>query len=126
MIVPKRRVIFYFILLSSTAWVYLATYYLFTERGSEPDVTVNDDRLTLDNLQGPVDNSKESNPLVLAVYDKTPDRNPNKPGEWGQGVSLNFLEKKQEEAGYALHAFNKVASDKVSVQRNLVDVRNAK
>ncbi|XP_048579624.1 polypeptide N-acetylgalactosaminyltransferase 13 isoform X2 [Nematostella vectensis] len=124
MIIPRRRVLFYLILLTSTAWIYLATYYLFTGKGNEADVTA-DNRLTLLEIrQGPVNNLEEN--YVLAMYDRTPHRNPNKPGEMGQAVTLNFMEKKNEEAGYAMHAFNLAASDKVSIQRNLVDVRNSK
>jgi len=62
----------------------------------------------------------------ILMYDVTPNRNPQKPGEWGVAVSLNFLEKKREEQGFKDHAFNRVASDKISVERSLPDMRNSK
>ena len=107
MIIPKRRVVLYLVLLSTSLWIYLATYSLFSA-GADPEVRENGEQ------------------FVLAMYDKTPDRNPDKPGEWGAAVSLNFIEKRGEAEGFKEHAFNRVASDKVSLQRNLVDVRNSK
>lgn len=62
----------------------------------------------------------------ILMYDVTPNGNPQKPGEWGVAVSLNFLEKKREEQGFKDHAFNRVASDKISVERSLPDMRNSK
>lgn len=124
MIIPKRRVIFYTILLSSVAWLYLASYYLFTidaTSSRDYDNLARSGHFTQRYL-----NAKTLNVSVLANYDNTPDRNPDKPGEWGAGVTLNFLEKKQEKKGYDGYAFNRVASDKISLQRNLVDVRNSK
>lgn len=110
MIIPKRRLVFYFIVLSSSLWIYFATYYVFTSS----------DKKKFDFIQ----DSDEQ--YVFATYDKSPDRNPEKPGEWGAAVSLNFIEKRLEDQGYKEHAFNRVASDKVSLERNLLDVRNKK
>ena len=109
MIIPKRRVVFFVVVITSSLWIYLATYLIFTgELLADPYV--------------PGDGAIYN----LVMYDKTPDRNSDKPGEWGAGVSLNFLEKKREEQGFSDHAFNRVASDKISVERNLPDVRNSK
>lgn len=125
MILPKRRIIFYGILLSTITWLYLASYYLFTidtSQANEYDNLEHIGHLTQVSLR----NAKTLNISMLANYDLTPDRNPDKPGEWGAGVTLNFIEKKQEKKGYEGYAFNKVASDKISLERNLVDVRNSK
>lgn len=108
MIIPKRRVLFFFVVITSSVWIYLATYFIFsTEILPDPY------------LPG------DSTIYNLLMYDNTPDRNPDKPGEWGAAVSLNFLEKKREERGFSDHAFNRVASDKISLERNLPDVRNS-
>ena len=110
MIIPKRRIVFYFIVITSSVWIYLAAYYIFSNEVLA-DGDIADDDETIYNL---------------LMYDKTPDRNPKKPGEWGAAVSLNFLEKKREQHGFNDHAFNLVASDKISLERNLPDVRNYK
>ena len=111
MIIPKRRIVFYFVVITSSVWIYLATYHIFSNELSAGADTSNDD----DGIM-----------YSLLMYDRTPDRNPDKPGEWGAAVSLNFLEKKREEKGFSDHAFNRVASDKISLERNLPDVRNYK
>lgn len=118
MIVPKRRVVFYFVVVTTMAWIYLASYYMFSG-----NIETSEKYLVLkSDLNSPQDDMR----LAFASYDKTPDRNPDKPGEQGGGVTLNFLEKRQEGEGYKEHAFNRVASDKISVQRNLLDYRNSK
>lgn len=94
---------FYFVVVTSSLWIYLAAYFF---------ATFEDHHNSADDY--------------LVMYDNTPDRNPDKPGEWGAGVSLNFLEKKREEQGFSDHAFNRVVSDKISLERNLLDVRNSK
>lgn len=109
MIIPKRRIVFYFVVITSSVWIYLATYFIFSNK-----------------LEAEVSNAGDVTIYKLIMYDKTPDRNPDKPGEWGAGVTLNFLEKKREEQGFSDHAFNRVVSDKISLERNLPDVRNAK
>ena len=118
MIVPKRRLVFYFIILTSTVWIYLATYYMFAGNMQ----TTNENLEQLESDKTPQNEVK----FTLAGYDVSPDRNPDKPGEWGAGVTLNFLEKRQESEGYKEHAFNRIVSDKISVQRNLLDNRNSK
>lgn len=126
MIIPKRRIVFYFILLTSVAWVYLATYYLFNSaRGSELDILARSNGFSKENNYAGLENTSNEG-YVYATYDKTPDRNPDKPGEWGAGVTLNFLEKEKEKEGYAGYAFNRAASDKISLERNLLDLRNSK
>jgi len=50
-------------------------------------------------------------------------RNPLLPGELGRGVTLEENEKDKEKRGFDLHAFNMVASDKISVHRSLQDYR---
>lgn len=119
MIVPKRRLVFYFIVVLSMVWIYLAAYYMFTGNieSSEENIAL------ISDIKSPLQNDVR---LVSANYDRTPDRNPDKPGEWGAGVTLNFLEKRQESEGYKEHAFNRVVSDKISIQRNLLDNRNSK
>lgn len=109
MIIPKRRIVFYFVVITSSVWIYLAVYFMFSNK-----------------LETEVSNAGDATIYNLLMYDKTPDRNPDKPGEWGAGVSLNFLEKKREEQGFSDHAFNRVVSDKISLERNLPDVRNSK
>ena len=109
MIIPRRRIVFFFVVIASSLWIYLATYFIFSgELLTDPYVPG----------EGTIYN--------LLMYDATPDRDTDRPGEWGAGVSLNFLEKKREEQGFSDHAFNRVASDKISVERNLRDVRNSK
>lgn len=110
MIVPKRRVVFFFVVISSSIWIYIATYLIFSGELLTDSFTYYDEG-TLYNI---------------LMYDVTPNRNPQKPGEWGVAVSLNFLEKKREEQGFKDHAFNRVASDKISVERSLPDMRNSK
>lgn len=100
---------FYFVVITSSVWIYLATYFILSNK-----------------LETEVNSAGNEAIYNLLMYDKTPDRNPNKPGEWGVGVSLNFLEKKREEQGFNDHAFNRVVSDKISLERNLPDVRNSK
>ena len=119
MIVPKRRVVFYFIVVPSMLWIYLATYYMFS---GSIETTNKENAALISDIKSQQNDVR----LVSANYDKTPDRNPDKPGEWGAGVTLNFLEKRQESEGYKDHAFNRVASDKMSVERNLLDNRNSK
>lgn len=128
MIIPKRRVIFYGILLTTVAWLYLASYYLLTIDTSQPDENDNSARQSghLITHEFVKNGRTYFNITVYANYDSTPDRNPDKPGEWGTGVTLNFVEKKEEQKGYDRYAFNRVASDKISLQRNLLDVRNSK
>lgn len=63
---------------------------------------------------------------VYANYDKTPHRNPNEPGELGVAVYADSWEKEKENEGYTQHSFNRLVSDKISLQRNLRDYRNSK
>ena len=109
MIIPKRRILFFGVVIASSVWIYLATYLIFSgELLADPYI------------------SEEGTVYSLLMYDVTSDRNPDRPGEWGAAVFLNFLEKKREQQGFSDHAFNRVASDKISVERNLLDVRNSK
>lgn len=50
-------------------------------------------------------------------------RNPNGPGENGQAVNINESEKKEESEGYNQHAFNELASRKISLHRSIPDTR---
>lgn len=109
MIIPKRRIVFYFVVITSSVWIYLATYFILSNK-----------------LEAEVSNTGDVTVYNMLMYDRTPDRNSDKPGEWGAGVTLNFLEKKREQQGFSDHAFNRVVSDKISLERNLPDVRNSK
>ncbi|XP_031560548.1 polypeptide N-acetylgalactosaminyltransferase 13-like isoform X2 [Actinia tenebrosa] len=50
-------------------------------------------------------------------------RDPNGPGENGQAVSIKENEKKEETEGYNQHAFNELASRKISLHRSIPDTR---
>lgn len=50
-------------------------------------------------------------------------RNPLLPGELGRGVTIDDHEKEKEKRGFDLHAFNMLASDKISIHRSLQDYR---
>lgn len=50
-------------------------------------------------------------------------RDPNGPGENGQAVNINESEKKEETEGYNQHAFNELASRKISLHRSIPDTR---
>ena len=109
MIIPKRRIVFFFVVIATSVWIYLASYFIFSGELFADSYT-----------------SGEGTIYNLLMYDVTPNQNLQRPGEWGAAVSLNFLEKKREEQGFSDHAFNRVASDKISVERNLLDMRNSK
>ncbi len=67
-----------------------------------------------------------SNLSIIASYDATPRNHHFSPGEGGLGVQVPYFQKKTEEQGYKEHAFNKAASDMISVQRSLKNYRNHK
>ena len=113
MIIPKRRVVFYFVVVTSSVWIYLAAYFIFTYDDVDVDAEMRN-------------SAHDEWTYSLLMFDRTPQRNSDKPGEWGVGVSLNILEKKREEQGFKDHAFNRVVSDKISLERNLPDFRNSK
>ena len=64
--------------------------------------------------------------MIAATYDRTLKRNHLGLGEGGRGVSVPYFQKKAEKAGYTQHAFNRVASDMISLQRGLQNYRNYK
>ncbi len=66
------------------------------------------------------------NVTVVANYDKTPTGGHLLPGEGGYAVRVPYNKKKLEEQGYKEHAFNKAASDMISVERSLRNYRNKK
>ena len=50
-------------------------------------------------------------------------RDPHGPGENGQAVNIEENEKKEESEGYDQHAFNELASRKISLHRSIPDTR---
>ena len=63
---------------------------------------------------------------IIANYDKTPNGDPLDPGEGGKAVRISKLDKEEEDAGYEQHAFNRLASDRISLERSLKDVRSSR
>lgn len=59
-------------------------------------------------------------------YDNTPPMAPNDQGYMGRGADLRHFPRERERKGYRMHAFNLVASDRISLQRTLKDFRNRK
>ena len=53
-----------------------------------------------------------------------PSRDPNEPGEQGRPVTIGEDEKDAEKEGYKKHAFNELASRKISLHRSIPDTRN--
>ena len=68
------------------------------------------------------DENKEN--LEYAIYDVSPRMRRFEAGYMGRGVIIRQNEKQQEKAGYTKHAFNMLASDKISLQRVLPDYRS--
>ncbi|XP_057294037.1 polypeptide N-acetylgalactosaminyltransferase 13-like isoform X2 [Hydractinia symbiolongicarpus] len=60
----------------------------------------------------------------LADYDVSPRMRPFEAGYMGKGVDIKYFNKYREKVGYTQHAFNLLASDKISLQRKLRDYRN--
>lgn len=60
----------------------------------------------------------------LADYDVSPRMRPFEAGYMGKGVDIKYFNKYREKLGYTQHAFNLLASDKISLQRKLRDYRN--
>ena len=54
----------------------------------------------------------------------TPVRDLNGPGEHGRAVTIGSDEKAAEKEGYDKHAFNELASTKISLHRSIPDTRN--
>lgn len=52
-------------------------------------------------------------------------RDPNGPGENGQAVVVNGDEKEEENNGFKKHAFNELASKKISLHRSIPDTRES-
>lgn len=73
-------------------------------------------------------NSEDANEaretLEYAMYDVSPRMRRFQPGYMGKGVIIRQSEKQKEKVGYSKHAFNMLASDKISLQRVLPDYRS--
>lgn len=54
----------------------------------------------------------------------SPSRDPKGPGEQGRAVTIGEDEKDAEKEGYSKHAFNELASRKISLHRSIPDTRN--
>lgn len=67
-----------------------------------------------------VDNTLPEN-IATEMFEK---RDPNGPGENGQAVQIEESEKEKEKQGYDKHAFNQLASDKISLFRSIPDTRD--
>lgn len=80
MIILKRCIVFYFVVIIFFVWVYLVMYFIFIN-----EFELEENRVVNEVIYN------------FFMYDKILDRNLNKFGEWGVGVLFNFLEKKREE-----------------------------
>jgi len=123
----KRKVI------ESKAFSYSTSNRIFSDSNNNdlPTVDTNTDSNVRDdsNIEEKLDKlndgiSSSNKETRLANYEHmVVKRNPLLPGELGRGVSLEESEKDKEKRGFDLHAFNMVASDKISVHRSLQDYR---
>lgn len=82
-------------------------------------------KLINENKNEPVDPQIEpTKPKEVFDFDKEEDkRDPNGPGEHGQAVVINANEKEEENKGFNKHAFNELASRKISLHRSIPDTR---
>ena len=120
----KRKVI------ESKAFSYTTSNRIFSDT-NDGDLSLSEDAVSDSNLGvgegreiGKVKGNVEGGETRKANYEHMMvKRNPLLPGELGRGVTLEENEKDKEKRGFDLHAFNMVASDKISVHRSLQDYR---
>lgn len=72
----------------------------------------------------PADSQDVAETLKYAMYDISPHMRSFEAGYMGRGAKIRRNEKQQEKLGYTQHAFNMLASNKISLQRVLPDYRN--
>ena len=130
-LVSRRRTIFYGIILASALWILFTVAFFVNERRSSAYYdNIDFDSVELDrklrNKRGFARHPGNTAHYVYADYDKTPRRNPNKPGELGVAAYSESQDKDKEKQGYEEHSFNRFVSDKISLERNLRDFRNSK
>ena len=90
----------------------------------EKFITHDTERTDQNDYRGDV-NERGNNLLEERTTEEFERRNPNGPGENGQGVEIGGSEKEQEKLGYSKHAFNQLASDKISLFRSIPDTRDS-
>lgn len=130
-LISRRRKIFYSIIIVSASWILFTIAFFINERSSSSYYdNIDFSSIELDRKlrrkRGFMRHPGNSDRYVYANYDKTPRRNPNKPGELGVAVFVQTWEKEKEKEGYDQHSFNRYVSDKISLERNLQDYRNTK
>ena len=130
-LLSRRRTIFYGIIFVSALWILFTVGFFVNERNSKSyydNIDFNSVELDrkLRDKRGFGKHPGNAAHYVYADYDKTPHRNPNKPGELGVAVHADSWEKDKEKEGYTQHSFNRIVSDKISLERNLRDFRNSK
>jgi len=142
----RRRIIYYTIVATSLLWICGTVTFLFLD---DIEVTVQVKRKLADQTRAiakdfskVIEHVTTSLPRKKVPPEITDDifdglserladyehvlvkRDPSLPGEGGKGVVLSGADKEKEKRGYDLHAFNMMASDRISIHRSLKDYRH--